>query len=400
MRAGVPVRIAARQYTPFLRPPWGEDEWMAVAAWQRGEELSEARVRLATVLAALGSPASVLASSGRSALRSTLQAAALPAGTEVIVSTYCCAAVAEAIVDSGLRPVLADVDAELNMTLGSVEAIVSPATSAVVIVHLGGVRARDGEEITSWARQRGLLVIDDLAQGSPLDAAARTADATLFSSGPGKLHFGPGGGWVDVPDPELRARVAAQVSTTEPRTVTDARLDRFLRRYPPTPSGLGDLRTRIRDRRGGSLEHGPRMTEPRWISGVDAAIAAAQLSRGRASIDRRRQHASRWRLLLDESSIPCSMATDPGSATKVWVMTSSPIEVLAGALWRRGVEMERLYTPLHFDARWKRGQHGPLSNAEAAWRRVGAVPVRPDLAARDWDRIERAISAAGRGWLH
>lgn len=395
MRPLVPVRIVARRYTPFLRPCWGAEEWEAVATWRAGGDLTSAPAKLAAQLGERGCARPVLAVSGRAAIRATLQAARLAPGSEVIIPTYCCAAVAEAVVDSGLEPVLADVDGELNIELESTQSVAGPSTSAVVVVHIGGVRAAEGRAIADWARDRGALVIEDVAQGSPVELGEPIGDATVFSSGPGKIHFGPGGGWVHVSDEQLRDRVREQVSGAEPPDESRARLEVFLARYPSPPRGLDDLRVRLRDRRSPVWAHGRRWTTPNGISDVDAAIATAQVGRGPELVAGRRRNAARWRLLLKERGFEGVMAPDPGWASKVWVRTPGPIDELAHKLWRGGVEMERLYTPLHLDPRWVRGQRGSLARADDAWRRVAALPVRPDLDERDWARISRAVRSVG-----
>lgn len=390
MSALVPVRILGGRYTPFLRPSWGSAEWEAVAAWRTGSDLSEAPAALATELASRSGAAPVLASSGRAAIRATLQGARLRRGSEVIIPTYCCSAVAQAVVESGLQPVLADVDDELNLQLESTSAVAGPLASAVVVIHTGGVRAADGRVIAAWARDRGLLVIEDAAQCSPVDFDDPFGDATIFSSGPGKIHFGPGGGWVDVADEELRERVGGVVSGSDATDDVDARIEAFLARYPPSPGGVGDLRTRLRDRRSSNASHVHRGTAPHRIADIDAAIALGQVLRGAELVGMRRHNAERWRALLRDRHFNGVMAKDPGWASKVWVRTPGPIDDLMRQLWLQGVELERLYTPLHVRSEWAGAQRQPLATADDLWRRVAALPVRPDLDEADWKRISRA----------
>jgi hypothetical protein len=64
----------------------------------------------------------------------------------------------------GARPVFADVDRESqNITAESIRAVLTPATKAIVAVHLAGWPC-EMDEIMALARERGLKVIEDCAQ--------------------------------------------------------------------------------------------------------------------------------------------------------------------------------------------------------------------------------------------
>jgi dTDP-4-amino-4,6-dideoxygalactose transaminase len=68
------------------------------------------------------------------------------------------------VVLAGARPLFADVDLDSqNITAESIEAVLTPATRAIVVVHLAGWPC-DMPAIMSLARRRGLKVIEDCAQ--------------------------------------------------------------------------------------------------------------------------------------------------------------------------------------------------------------------------------------------
>jgi dTDP-4-amino-4,6-dideoxygalactose transaminase len=83
---------------------------------------------------------------------------------EVVLPAASCATPANAACLAGYRPRFADVDPQTGLTtLEAIQARVTPATRAVVFIHLYGQTA-DLSALAAWCGQRGLLLIEDLAQ--------------------------------------------------------------------------------------------------------------------------------------------------------------------------------------------------------------------------------------------
>ncbi|MCB0147929.1 MAG: DegT/DnrJ/EryC1/StrS family aminotransferase, partial [Caldilineaceae bacterium] len=77
--------------------------------------------------------------SGTAALELTLRACGIGAGDEVVTSAHTFIATAEAISAVGARPVFADIDARTyNLDAHAVEAVLTPATRAILPVHIYG----------------------------------------------------------------------------------------------------------------------------------------------------------------------------------------------------------------------------------------------------------------------
>lgn len=107
---------------------------------------------------------SVAVANGTVALELCLKALRLHPGDEVIVTPRAFVAVASACVLNDLVPVFADVDIESgNITPGSVEAVITNRTRAIMPVHLGGWPC-DMTGFMDLAERRGLKVIEDCAQ--------------------------------------------------------------------------------------------------------------------------------------------------------------------------------------------------------------------------------------------
>jgi dTDP-4-amino-4,6-dideoxygalactose transaminase len=123
-------------------------------------------------------------------------------------------ATVEAVVLAGARPRFADVDERtLLLTPETVEAQVTPATRAVIVVHLYG-QMPDMDALGEVTDERGLLLIEDAAQAQGADwrgvRAGAFGAAACFSFYPGKNlgAFGDAGA-ITTSDPEVAERLVS-----------------------------------------------------------------------------------------------------------------------------------------------------------------------------------------------
>ena len=85
-------------------------------------------------------------------------------GDEVIVTSRTFLASVSSIVNSGAKPVFADVDLDTqNISVNSIEAVLTDKTKAILCVHLAGWPC-DMDPIMRFANEKGLYVIEDCAQ--------------------------------------------------------------------------------------------------------------------------------------------------------------------------------------------------------------------------------------------
>lgn len=112
-----------------------------------------------------GAPHAQAVSSGSSALLVALRALGIGPGDEVITQSFTFVATVEAIIEAGATPVVAEVDDSLNLDPAQLAQVVTPRTKAIVPVHMAGAPADMGP-IMDVARERGLLVIEDVAQAA------------------------------------------------------------------------------------------------------------------------------------------------------------------------------------------------------------------------------------------
>ncbi|MGC6482569.1 MAG: DegT/DnrJ/EryC1/StrS family aminotransferase [Synechococcus sp.] len=158
--------------------------------------------------ASVGSPYAVGCNSGTDALILALRALGIGAGDDVITASFSFFATAEAISAVGATPVFVDVDPVTYLIdLNLIEAAITPATKAVVPVHLFG-RPVDMEALMAIAQRHGLKVVEDCAQATGASWNGRPVgswgDVGCFSFFPTKNLGGAGdGGAVSCHDPGL-----------------------------------------------------------------------------------------------------------------------------------------------------------------------------------------------------
>ncbi|MAD74878.1 MAG: aminotransferase [Rheinheimera sp.] len=106
----------------------------------------------------------VALANGTLALDVALKALGVCVGHDVIVTPRTFLASASCVVTAGANPIFADVDLNSqNITAETIEAVLTPNTKAVIVVHLAGMPA-DMDPIMALAEKHGFAVIEDCAQ--------------------------------------------------------------------------------------------------------------------------------------------------------------------------------------------------------------------------------------------
>jgi len=155
-----------------------------------------------------GVPFAIGCNSGTDALILALRALGIGPGDEVITASFSFFATAEAISAVGATPVFVDVEeSSYLIDLDQAEAAITPATKALIPVHLFG-RPVDMERVCAIAERHGLKVVEDCAQASGASWAGQPVgswgDAGCFSFFPTKNLGGAGdGGAITCRDADL-----------------------------------------------------------------------------------------------------------------------------------------------------------------------------------------------------
>jgi dTDP-4-amino-4,6-dideoxygalactose transaminase len=306
--------------------------------------------------AEVGTTHCIAVANGLDALRLTLRAwitlGRLNPGDEVIVPANTFIASALAVTDAGLALRLCDVDPRtFNMSLETLQAAMTPATRAVMPVHLYGQLADIGR-INDCCQDAGLLVLEDAAQAHGAAAGGRKAgafgDAAAFSFYPSK-NLGALGdaGAVVTDDAQLAGRVRALANYGAAE------------RYRHDHVGLNS-----------------RMDE------VQAAVLRVKLPFLAADNDARRRIARRY-ASCQASTVKLPVAPEDGGS-HVWhafVVRTSDREAVAARLLQDGIGTSIHYPhAVHEHRAYRDAVPRPsVAVAESLAREVLSLPIHPAL---------------------
>ncbi len=320
------------------------------------------------VAAYLGVAHAVAVANGTDALHLAVRAAGIAPGDEVITPSFTFIATAEAAAYVGARVVFADIDpATYNLDPASVEAVLTPATRAIIAVHLYG-QCADLGALKSLCERRNLVLIEDCAQAIGADFDGRRAGA-----------WGALGCFSFYPTKNLGAYGDAGMVTTN-----DAKLAQTVRML---------------------RHHGSRETYRHEIVGYNSRLDELQAALLRVklkSLDRwnarRREHAALYRREL--SGGPVGLPAEHGRGAHVYhqfTVRSGKRDVLREKLAASGIASAIYYpVPGHRQPAFSAaGSARELPASDRAAREVLSLPIYPQLNEAQIRRVCATIRAAG-----
>lgn len=307
-----------------------------------------------------------------------MELAGIGPGTEVVLPTVSFVGAGNAIAAHGARPVFCDVDPHtLNPTVDDVEAVLTPRTRAVLVLHYGG-HPGDIARIAQLCRDRGILLIEDaaIAVASRVDGVAcgTFGDFGVWSFDHGKIVVTVDGGMLYVRDPELAARAP--------------KLAYFGLEQKSGYDQAMRARTRWWEFEISSFSRRSVTND------VLAAIGNVQLSRLPEFVARRREVASRYDAgLAGVDGLRCPPPLPAGHESSYylyWTQFDGGIrDDLARDLYERDIYTTFRYPLLHKVAAY--GSLASLPNAETAAASTLLLPMHQSLSDADVDRVIDAV---------
>jgi dTDP-4-amino-4,6-dideoxygalactose transaminase len=349
------IRAFARYFydVPWCVPAWGWNEFASTAKSFMTRSLVDGSApdRFASAVRDyLGMRFVLPVNRGRTGIEIGLRAMGIGRGDDVVLPSFLCRSVLDAVLCTGARPVFADIGDDLNVTAKSVEAALTPRTRCVIVAHLFGAPAAI-DEIEALLASRGVALMDDAAQALGARRGDRLVGSFgacgIVSCGPGKPLAGAAGGLLVTNDEQLYERAVAMRLGSEDPTVVAKRvlgfwLWRRLRRYTLP---LEVLRERVK----GAGKEPPHVNAA--LSNLDGAIAFDQFERlSHHAADRRRNAQI---LMARLSTFPAKSVTDfSPSAIPVKLVYLLPeagpsVEEAIETLTQFGIEAQGGYEPLH-----------------------------------------------------
>jgi dTDP-4-amino-4,6-dideoxygalactose transaminase len=312
--------------------------------------------------------------SGSDALLLALMAFDIGRDDEVIVPSFTFFATASAVTRLGARPVFVDIDpVTFNLDPAALEPAITPATKAIIPVHLFG-QCADMEPILALARRHGLAVIEDAAQAIGASYAGRGAgsmgDIGCFSFYPTKNlgAFGDGG-MLTTNDSALAARL------------------RLLAAHGMQP--------RYHHREVGINSR---------LDTLQAAILGVKLRHLATWAEARSANAARYWQLFHEAGIAENVSLPTVAPRRGHVWNQYTIRVAQGRrdevrerLQSAGVGCEIYYPiPLHLQVcfRMLGYRTGDLPHTEQAAAEVLSLPIFPELTDLELQTVVQRLSEA------
>jgi len=163
-------------------PHFAEDEVFAAADVLKSGKVNywtgqEGKRFEAEFAQAVGSQYGIAFSNGTVSLEAAYRALGLGSGDDFVTTPRTFVATSLAGTILGARPIFADVERDGgNITAESIDAVLTPKTRLISIVHLGGWPA-EMNEIRSLADSRGIAVVEDCAQAHGAKLNGRSVGA-------------------------------------------------------------------------------------------------------------------------------------------------------------------------------------------------------------------------------
>lgn len=280
----------------------------------------------------------VATGSGSAALVLALRAVGVRRGDEVVLPTYVCPSVMEAVLTVEAAPILCDVGEDWVVTVDCAARRITPRTRAVIVPHMYGVFA----DVAAF-RALGMPVIEDCAQAVGHDGhRALAADVAVFSFHPTKCLTAGEGGMAVSARPEVVAALRA-----------------------------------LRDG-AGSPDRG-RLFSP--LSDIAAGLALSQLRRYEEALDRRRQIARKYTESLMQVRPECLNrdALERSMFFRFPIHVDEGIDACKGAFLEHGIHVRRGVDALLHRSIGLADREFPVSVEH--FRSTLSLPIYPALTA-------------------
>lgn len=400
---------------PYCVPSWGWPEHFAIF-----KGLLLGRIINGPHLQALYSEVNQLTGipfifgfdSGETAITACLKASGIGPGDQVIMPSFCCHSVAEAILHTGAAPCFCEIQQDMNPDVGHILELLQPSVKAIIFPHLfgrpGDIMLLEDQLIKKGIRDH-ILLIDDAAQSFGAKINGRYlgsfGDAGIISFGAGKMTTASGGGLLLTRSERLAGKIKA-LNVRSPGLVRQLKrliywmIFRRWRKYS------------IRAYRYlAFLFKSPPNAEEQLckLADIDAAIALAQIKRIRDLIAVRRSIRLEFERILTEiqqnsapiiKHIDTALTGSEESFTK-FIFFLNGINQETGFpdpstkkfysyLKRFGVELQPLYDLLHLHPKYSR-ENISLPFSEKLVDRAINLCTDPTFSSKDIIHIAKTM---------
>ncbi len=314
----------------------------------------------------LGSKYAVTCASGTDALHLALLANGIGPGDEVITTSFTFIATAEAIAYVGAKPVFVDICPDtFNIDLSLIEQAITPATKAILPVHLFG-QPVDMIKLKALCEEKELLLIEDCAQsfgsGVQNQMTGSFGDCGCFSFFPSKNLgcYGDGG-----------------MVTTDSEQIAEKL--KMLRNHGSKERYHHDL-----------IGLNSRLDE------IQAVVLRAKLNHIDDYNQKRYRVAQQYSELLDKTAVVTPHEDGVGHHVYHQYTTLMPHrEKVMEHLQQQGISCAIYYPiPLHQQQVFKGSDTSHLPVTEKVASQCLSLPIYPELESNQIERIVNAVKEA------
>jgi len=344
--------------------------------WSMGPRVAEFEREFAELT---GTTHALAVANGTAALELSLLAIGCGPGDEVILPSLNFVAAANTISHTGARPVFCDIRSErdLNLAPADVEAALTPATKAILILHYGGFPC-DVAALLELARARNVAVVEDAAHAPGARVGARACGS-----------FGVAGCFSFFANKNLAMGEGGMITTDDDAVA--ARL-RLLRSHGMT--------TLTWDRHRGHA-HSYDVLERGFNYRLDelrAAIGSVQLGRLAAGNESRRDHWRRYSARLDGVEgliVPGFGGTDGTTPSYHLAVVVLPERVdrdaIRATLTGKGIQTSVHYPPIHSFSTYRNQANRSLPETDRVAPRLLTLPLYPHMTTEQVELVCMAL---------
>jgi perosamine synthetase len=346
--------MMADEIIPHSRPSISEADIQAVLSVLKSGQLSQGSRVLEfekKVASLIGRKKAAAVSSGSAALHSALLALDVKESDEIIIPSFVCSAVLNAVNYTGATAVLADIDPlSFNISVKAAQRALTSKTRAIIVPHMFGCPA----EIDKLA-ELGVPLIEDCAQSIGANFKSQPAGSfgllSVFSFYATKVIAAAEGGMVLADSEEFISRI------------------KDLREYDNRDDYL--------------LRYNYKMTD------IQAALGLSQVSFLEKFISRRREIAARYFQEFENCnfSLPVRKKGKDHIYYRFVIKTRDRAAGYLERLQQKKVMCRRpVYLPLHVYLNLSGFPH-----TDEAWQKAISIPLYPSLREEEIEKIIAAV---------
>ena len=341
--------------------------------WSRGKEIEEFEKSITSYV---DRKYALSFNSGTTALFSLIRAYKL-VQTEIIVPSFTYIATIGTVHLNNSKIIFTEVEQDtFGLDIDSLEKNTPDSVKAIILVHYGGLAARDSIKIREFTSERNIIFLEDAAEslGSKINnqMIGSIGDAAIFSFCDNKLITTGEGGMVVLDDPVIYERLKLIRSQGRKEGIYNEKTDY----YDYIPFGFNFR-----------------------LSTLQAALGLSYINRIDKIISRRQQIANYFNQAFDKIS-EITVPYQSENLYNVYQMytlkfeNSNQRDNVMSYLTSKGIETRVYFNPLHLKEYFKfnyNHKEGDFPVTEKLYQTILNLPIYPDLTQNEIDYIIKSV---------